>query len=109
MILEWVVGWTAPSGVELKQAAVGVIGGAAPSGINVKQAAVGVSGGVAEGVVEGGAAPLGCRVRLAAVGECERSENLEKVDLTLDQSVLSGTGIQFIVFRCNIQLEYLME
>ena len=54
MILEWVVGWTAPSGVELKQAAVGVIGGAAPSGINVKQAAVGVSGGVAEGVVEGG-------------------------------------------------------
>ena len=102
-------GWASPSGIELKQAAVGVAGWAAPSGVEVKQAAVGVSGGVVGGVVEGGAAPLGCRVRLAAVGECERSENLEKVDLTLDQSVLSGTGIQFIVFRCNIQFEYLME
>ena len=28
-------------------------------------------------------------------------ENLEKADLTLDQSVLSGTGIQLIIFRCN--------
>ena len=80
--MDWVVRWAAPSGVELKQAAVGVTGWAAPSGVEVKQ---------------------------AAVGECERSENLEKVDLTLDQSVLSGTGIQFIVFRCNIQFEYLME
>ena len=107
--MDWVVRWAAPSGVELKQAAVGVTGWAAPSGVEVKQAAVGVSGGVVGGVVEGGAAPLGCRVRLAAVGECEGSENLEKADLTLDQSVLSGTGIQFIVFRCNIQFEYLME
>ena len=52
--MDWVVRWAAPSGVELKQAAVGVTGWAAPSGVEVKQAAVGVSEGVVGGVVEGG-------------------------------------------------------
>ena len=56
--MDWVIGWAAPSGVELKQAAVGVTGWAAPSGVEVKQAAVGVSGGVVGGVIVGGAAPL---------------------------------------------------